>query len=153
MAHAGQDLTNPVTGERLVFLAVPDDRAQAFVFEDHWTRAGHRVAAHIHPEMTERWELVAGAVTFRIGGVEHQAQSGDIVVAPAGVPHMAWMDSEEPAVMRVTITPALRWPEFIEEMFQLAELGRTDEAGLPNEEELIRLFRRYPREIAPPEPL
>lgn len=150
MAHEGQELVNAVTGQRIVFLTVPDDRQHPLVFEDEWTRAGHRVAAHVHPQMTERWEVLRGEVAFRIGDAERLARAGDVIVAPAGTTHMGRMTSEEPVQMRVSMTPALSWPEFTEELFALAERGLTDETGIPDGEALGRLLRRYSDEIAAP---
>lgn len=149
MTREIKEVINPVTGERIVF-QVPSDRKQPLLFDDHWTRPGHRLPAHVHPEMSERWHILAGEVVFRIDGIDRKATAGDIVNAPAGTPHMAWMTSEEPVFMQVVMDPALMWPEFTDELFRLAALGRTDESGLPPDDELARLLHAYPREIAAP---
>lgn len=150
MPQAGDELWNPVTGERLVFRQVPEDEGEVLAFDHHWTTPGHRVAAHIHPSMSETWEVVTGVVTFRIGGRETSAGPGGVVTAEPGTTHMAWMVGDEPVHLRVTVAPALRWAQFTEEWFALAASGRVDEDGLPPEDALMSLFARYPREIAAP---
>ena len=91
MAQTGDELVNPVSGERIVFRqTAADTDGQLLEMDDFWTRPGHRTAEHIHPEMQERWEVVAGRVCFRVAGVERIAGPGEVVTAPAGVPHMAW---------------------------------------------------------------
>lgn len=145
----GRTLTNPVTGERLVFVNIPDDRTQPLELEDHWP-PDHRVAAHVHPGMDERWEVLAGRAAFRIGGQERTVSAGEVVEAPAGTVHMGWAAGDEPVVLKITIDPALLWPEFIRELFGLAGRELTDDSGMPPDGELTDLLRRYPREIAPP---
>lgn len=48
--------------------------------------AGTGAARHIHP-YPETWLVLAGRVRFTVGGQDSEAGPGDIVVAPAAVPH------------------------------------------------------------------
>ena len=138
MARAGQLIETPLTGERILFVQVAaDTRGELLEMESTWTRPGHRAAEHVHPEMEERWEVVSGRAGFRIGGEERGAREGESVVAPAGVPHLAWNPTDGPVRLRIELRPALRWEEFVERWFE-------DPAKLP---ELMSEFRR---EIAPP---
>jgi quercetin dioxygenase-like cupin family protein len=41
---------------------------------------------HRHP-YDETWVVQEGNVTFRVGEDRHRAESGDIVLLPAGLPH------------------------------------------------------------------
>ena len=133
MAHAGQTVENAATGERVTFVAIADD---LLVMEDVWTRPGHRAPEHLHPEMEERWEVVAGRAAFRIGGREHEAGPGDVVVAPPGTPHLAWNPTDRVVRLRIEMRPALRWAEFTERLFR----------GDPPAE----LLREFSREVALP---
>jgi len=118
--------------------------------DDHWPRPGHRAAPHVHPEMEERWEVIAGGPRFRIGADEIAARPGDVVVAPAGVTHLAWNPGSEPVHMRIQMRPALRWEEFVRKLFALGHEGWLDENGVPEPAILYELLREYKREIAPP---
>ena len=150
MARAGDELVNPVSGERIVFLrTAADTDGRLLEMDDFWTRPGHRTAEHIHPEMQECWEVIAGSVCFRIAGVERIAGPGEVVIAPAGVPHMAWSLDTAPVQLRIQMRPALRWEQFIERLFALARNSHTDERGMPDPSLMVELLGEFPREIAP----
>jgi uncharacterized RmlC-like cupin family protein len=68
--------------------------------------------------MEERWTVVDGHAAFRIGdGEEVTAGPGETVIAPPGVPHVAWNPTEDPVRVRIEMRPALRWREFVERLF------------------------------------
>ena len=68
MISPGQTIENPVTGERFTFThtaASTDGELLAFDFA---LRPGGKVPVpHVHPIQTERFEVVAGEVRFRLG--------------------------------------------------------------------------------------
>jgi mannose-6-phosphate isomerase-like protein (cupin superfamily) len=114
VAHAGQQVENPATGERIVFVRIEDEVVE---MDARWTRSGRRTGPHLHPHAEERWEVIEGRAAFRIEGAEREAGPGDIVVAPAGVPHEAWNPGAGEARVRIELRPALRWAEFVERLF------------------------------------
>jgi hypothetical protein len=60
MASAGDELVDPATGERIVFCKTSAETAGGLLEMDaFWTRLGHRAPEHVHPEMQERWEVIA----------------------------------------------------------------------------------------------
>jgi mannose-6-phosphate isomerase-like protein (cupin superfamily) len=126
---------NPATGEEITFLSEAPD---LLLMESVWTRPGHRAAEHVHPEMEERWEVLEGCAAFRIGGQETVCGPGEGVVAPPGVPHLAWNPGEGRVRLRIEMRPALRWREFVERLFAN---GGAPEPGM---------FAEFGREIAPP---
>ncbi len=149
MARTGDELVNPATDERIVFLqTAADTDGRMLEMDDFWTRPDHRTPEHIHPEMQERWEIIAGSVRFRIAGVERTAGPGEVVIASAGVPHMAWNLDAMPVHLRIQMRPALGWERFVERLFALAHDGHTDERGIPDPTPTIELLREFPREIA-----
>jgi uncharacterized RmlC-like cupin family protein len=133
MAHAGQTVENPATGELITFLSIAPG---LLVMDDLWPRPGHRAVEHLHPEMEERWTVIEGRAAFRIGGAEDELGPGEWIVAPPGVPHLAWNPADGPVRLRVEMRPALRWAEFTERLFR----------GDPPAE----LLREFSREIALP---
>ena len=61
MAHAGQAIANPVTGERVVFRATAADTDGHLLSMDYHAPAQHLIGPlHIHPRQEERSEVVAG---------------------------------------------------------------------------------------------
>lgn len=151
MARAGEEIFNPVTGERIVFVRTSaDTEGELLEFDDFWPRPGHRAPEHVHPKIEESWEVFRGSPCFRIGQEEIPAAPGDIVVAPAGVPHMGWNAGGEEVYVRVRMRPALRWEEFMVRLFAMAEAGQTDENGIPDSSLMMGLLVEFADEIAPP---
>ena len=150
MAHTGDELVNPVSGERIVFLqTTADTEGRLLEMDDFWTRPGHRTLEHIHPEMQERWEVIGGRVCFRVAEVERIAGPGEVVIAPAGVPHMAWSLDAAPVHLCIQMRPALRWEMFVERLFALVRDGHIDERGMPDPALMVELLQDFPREIVP----
>jgi quercetin dioxygenase-like cupin family protein len=141
VAHAGETAENPRTGERVTFVRTAGDTGgELLELELVWPRPGRRAGEHIHPEMEERYEVLSGTAAFRIDRApEFTAGPGDVVVVPAGTPHLAWNPGAAEVRLRVEFRPALRWEEFVARLF----------AG---EERLGELMREFSREIAPPPP-
>ena len=141
MARAGQTIENPATGERITFVATAADTGgELLVMDDVWTRPGHRAPEHVHPEMEERWQVVAGRAAFRIGGEAIEAGPGEVVVAPPGTPHLAWNPGDGEVRLRIEMRPSLRWEEFVERLFAL---GGDQAAG-------AALLREFGRELTLP---
>ena len=149
MAKSGDELFNSLTAERIVFRKTAEETDGALLeMDDYWEAPGHRAPEHIHPQMQERWEVIAGCARFRIDGVERSAGPGEVVIAPPGVRHMAWNPGTESVHLRIQMRPALRWETFVERLFALLSgpMGSTAEAG----EALLELMRGFPAEIALP---
>jgi mannose-6-phosphate isomerase-like protein (cupin superfamily) len=148
MARAGDQLFNPLTGERIVFRVTACETGGALLEMDaFWAGAARRAVEHVHPEMQERWEVIAGHARFRIDGVQRTAGPGEVVVAAPGSAHEAWNPAAEPAHVRIQMRPALDWERFVERLFAIS--GAAHEAGQPAPEaKLLReLMRRFRREI------
>lgn len=111
------------------------------MLEARWTRPDHVAPPHIHPRMEERWTVLEGRVGFRITGAEAEAAVGDTVVAPPGALHTNWNAAGEPALMRIELRPALRWEEFVRQLFALAGENLQGEAAERAVTELLTEFR------------
>jgi quercetin dioxygenase-like cupin family protein len=119
---------NPVTG--VVIRAFDDDREGAEVV---LPPGADGPAAHVHPNIEERFEVLAGAPTFEVDGRERTLEPGvDIWVSP-GTPHAFRNDSDETARVRVrTVPESERLGAVVATLFGLAVEGRTDGEGRPS---------------------
>ena len=70
---------------------------------------------HLHPQQTERFEVLEGSIRAIIGGTEHRYEAGETFEIPPGTRHQ--LGAEEPARMRWETRPALRTAEFFERLF------------------------------------
>jgi mannose-6-phosphate isomerase-like protein (cupin superfamily) len=133
MIHSGQTVENPVTGERLIFHETAQETGGEYVrFEAQIAPSGTLASPHLHPHQTERFELLEGTLTMKVGGRRLEARPGDVVVIEPGTPHNFWNRTEEPVRMLVEVRPALSIESLLETMYGLAAAGKTNRFGMPN---------------------
>jgi quercetin dioxygenase-like cupin family protein len=152
MITPGQTLENPVTGERFTFTATAATTNGELLAFDFALRPGGAVPiAHVHPIQTERFEVVAGRMRFRVGLRIVIAEPGDVIEVAPGVAHSFANDGDEEARLRVEVRPALAMEEMFAEVIALAEAGRMTRRGLPrNPLDFAVLARRYDQEAHAP---
>jgi len=126
-------VVNERTGESVTFVAETPEVLSMLV---EWPRPGRRAVEHIHPGMTETWEVLDGVAGFAIDGVDVEGGPGTKVAAPAGRRHLAWNAGDGPVLLRIEMRPALRWREFTRRFFAgedpIALLGEfAEEITLP----------------------
>src|SRR3954469_25912258 len=127
MAHAGQTLHNPISGETITFTRTAADTGGAYLaFDLTLTPDGHVPGAHVHPEQEERFEVVSGTMEFRLGRKKIVAGPGETVVVPAGRMHRFANAGDEDAHVKVEVHPALKMEELLETTVRLAEEGKTN---------------------------
>jgi quercetin dioxygenase-like cupin family protein len=147
MAHAGQILENPVSGERFVFRrTAADTDGELLEFDLHLAPDGRVPRRHVHPYQDQRFEVLNGAMRFEQDGDTFVARPGETVLIPAGASHTFENSGDREAVVRVQVRPALKMEEFFETLAGLTEngtLGTLDRA---------LVAREYQDEIAAPFP-
>jgi mannose-6-phosphate isomerase-like protein (cupin superfamily) len=148
MAHRGQMIENPVSGERITFRkTAADTDGELLAFELELSPDGHVPGMHVHPIQEERFEVVAGRMRFRMGGKKVTAGPGDVVVVPPGVRHKFANAGDEEARARVEVRPALKMEQLFETAVALAEEGRTTRKGLPKPLDLALFVREFEQEV------
>jgi quercetin dioxygenase-like cupin family protein len=152
MITPGQTLENPVTGERFTFTHTAASTAGELLAFDFALRPGGAVPLpHVHPIQTERFEVTAGRMRFRVGLRTIVAGPGDVVEVAAGVMHSFANVGQDEARLRVEVRPALAMEEMFAEVVALAKAGRMTKRGLPrSRRELARLARKYDQEAHAP---
>lgn len=137
MAVPGDVYTNPITGERAVIRVAEEDSDSSHVVVDLYVAPGGRVSgAHVHPSFSERFEVVAGTVGFRLGGQEQVGGPGTAGKAPPGTVHDWWNAGDDEAhvvvEMRGDAESVRRFEELLVTLFGLAHEGRTRRNGMPD---------------------
>jgi quercetin dioxygenase-like cupin family protein len=144
MIRAGDTIENPVTGERIVFRQTSaETNGEAVVIECFVRPSGFVAKPHVHPFQSERFEVLAGSLMFRIDGQDLPAGPGDRVLVSAGRKHQFWNAGDEEAHFRCEIRPALAFERLIETMFSLAQAGKTNRKGMPNPLRLAVIARAH----------
>ncbi|MBE2271388.1 MAG: cupin domain-containing protein [Anaerolinea sp.] len=149
MAKVGDILEHPVTGEKIIFRKTAQDTGGELMQADVIMRPHGFVAAeHIHPIQEERFEVLSGSVKFRVRGVTREVHAGEVTVVPPGTPHVWWNDGDQEAHVLVDVRPALRFDEFFETFFGLAQAGKVSKkTGLPNLLVLALVLREFEQEL------
>jgi quercetin dioxygenase-like cupin family protein len=152
MISPGQTLENPVTGERFTFTHTAASSGGELLGFDFALRPGGAVPIpHVHPIQTERFEVVDGLMSFRIGLRKIQAGPGDVVEVAPGVAHSFANAGEDEAHLRVEVRPALAMEEMFADVVAMARAGRMNRRGMPRSLlELAVLARRYDQEAHAP---
>jgi mannose-6-phosphate isomerase-like protein (cupin superfamily) len=127
-SEAPRAIHNPVTGVTIREFTAGREGAEIVL-----APGADGPAPHVHPEIEERFEVLAGRPTFHVDGRERQIGPGaDIWVSP-GTPHAFGNPGDEPARIRVrTVPESERLGEVVATLFGLAVEGETDETGRPN---------------------
>ena len=153
MAYTGQIIQNPVSGETIEFLQTSADTGgELLEFELTLTPDGHVPGAHVHPEQEERFHVLEGEMTFRLGARKIVATAGETVVVPAGRVHKFANKSGAPVRARVEVVPALDMEDLLTTTAELAIEGNTNRKGMPRPLHLALFVRRFRREVRAPFP-
>jgi quercetin dioxygenase-like cupin family protein len=143
----GQTLENPVTGERFTFTHTAASTGGELLAFDFALRPGGAVPMpHVHPIQTERFEVVAGRMRFRVGLRSRIAGPGDVIEVPPGIMHSFANAGDDEARLRIEVRPALDMEDMFAEVVEMAQAGRMSRRGLPRSPfALASLARRYAR--------
>jgi mannose-6-phosphate isomerase-like protein (cupin superfamily) len=153
MAHAGQIIHNPVSGERIEFLrTAADTYGEMLELELQLAPDGHVPGAHVHPEQQERFHVLDGTMRFRVGLRTIVAHAGDTVTVPAGRVHRFANAGHAPARARVQITPSLDMEDLFTTTTDLAHEGNVLRSGMPTPLHLALFVQRFRREVRAPFP-
>lgn len=133
MTTAGDVFENPSTRETGTILVGGADTGGRYLQSETRVRPGGAVSVeHLHPGLSERFEVVEGTLTFRIDGRERQLTAGERVVIEPGQVHHYRNASQEDCVFRCEVWPAARFEAMIVTLFCLAEEGLTNDRGVPS---------------------
>jgi mannose-6-phosphate isomerase-like protein (cupin superfamily) len=133
MFHAGDQIENPVTGERLVFHETSSEtEGERVVFETIVRPGGFVAAAHVHPFQAERFEVLSGTIGMRRGRSTLELGAGGVAVVEPGTPHKFWNAGDDELRFLCTVTPALQFERLIGTMYSLAAAGKTNRKGMPS---------------------
>jgi quercetin dioxygenase-like cupin family protein len=148
MAKAGDEIVNPRTGQRMVFLQTGEETNGGLLrSESYVPPAGDAEPEHRHPYQQSGAEVLSGSLRFRVGAEERSLEAGESITIPANTPHFFWNDGDEEACFVGWFCPALKIDRFFEAFFGLAQDGKLDEKGLPSMLQLAVMVPHFADEI------
>ena len=132
MAKAGDEIVNPRTGQRMVFLETGQETdGQSLRIDSYNPPTGDPEPEHVHPFQESGAEVISGSLRFSVDGEERSVKAGESITIPANTPHHFWNDGEEEAHSVGWFRPALKIDRFFETYFALARDGKLNEKGSP----------------------
>ena len=152
--RAGEIYENRIQGDRFVVREGSEDNGGERLAGDLYIRPGGAVAGkHVHSYITECFEVASGTVRFHRGGRDEIAGPGQRVEIPPGTVHDWWNVGEDEAHLLIEIRPGARFELMIQNLFGLANDGKTNARGVPRLLPLALFSREFRREgefIRPP---
>ena len=109
---------------------------------------------HVHPNQTERHEVLSGSLGLKVNGAAHTLDEGQSMVVEPGVRHAIFPAGDGPVRMLLELRPALRWASIIGLAERLAEQRQRNVRGYVNPLLLALVAMEFRPEIyASPPPL
>ena len=153
MAHVGETIEHPLTGERLTFLETAGSTGGKCLRVRLDVLPGGSIPnLHVHPGAEEQFAIAEGRLQVRRGKQAWVAKAGETVIVPPRTAHVWGNPFEEPASVIVDVRPALRAETFFETFFGLARDGKIDaKRNLPKSLlQTALLFHDYRAEVRLP---
>lgn len=151
MIRTGDSIANSVTGETVTFRQTSADSDGEVVIAEVTLEPGGSVAGlHVHPRQAETFQILDGAVGFRVGRGRRVATTGETVVVKAGTAHAFWNAGEGRARFLCEIRPALGFERLLETMFALARDGKTNHRGVPHPLRLAAIADHHRHDVQLP---
>lgn len=147
-------ITNTLTGQTITFLQTGGDtNGHLLEMEVVYRSGATEPAPHFHPLQTEYFTVISGALTVRIDGAVRVLHSGQLLKIHRDQVHAMWNAGTENTVVNWKVQPALDTEEMLRTFTGLANLGRTNDRGIPDIFQLaltIPRFKHIVRLASPP---
>ncbi len=148
MARAGDEIVNPRTGQRMVFLETGKGTDGQLVRIDTFNPPSPPLEGkHVHPFQESGAEVLSGSLCFSVGGEQRSVKPGESITIPANTPHFFWNDGEQEAHAVQWFRPALKTDQFFETFFGLAQDDKLTAKGLPSLLQIAVMMPRFGDEI------
>ncbi len=149
MAHQGQEISNPRTGQTMTFVELRPGLLRIDSLHPHGPDGE---PLHIHPKQKSTAEVTAGTLVFEVAGERHELSAGDKLEIPANTLHRFWNESGEDARSTQLFEPALDIASFFETLFALAQRDELDDKGMPGTLQLAVMVPEFGDEVRPASP-
>jgi len=152
MAHVGQVIEHPLSGERVTFLeTAATTGGELLKISLEMAPGGVLGRSHVHPRAQEEFEVQSGRIQFKTSGKTRVADAGESLVVPRGADHIFGNPFDEPATIAIALKPALKMETFFETVFGLARDGKLDpKTQMPSFLQMVLLAHEYREDITLP---
>jgi len=140
MPAKGQKLINPISGDVYEFIETAQDTGGERVSLKATVKSkGQLVPNHYHVMQEETFEVTSGILTIWINGRTETLSAGNKMTLPKSIPHNHYNNHEIPVSYIHTVSPALDFDYFIENLVGLAADGKSKNGRYGLVQELVTL--------------
>ena len=93
-------------------VTVVDSKPDRLLVQARYGPGGKPPPKHFHPAQDERFEVIEGTLSFRLGSVERDVAAGGEIEIPRGVAHQVWNPRDHDVLVAWETVPALRTEEW-----------------------------------------
>ena len=132
MPQKGQILKNPATGDTYEYLELSKDTNGERITFKQTLNKGQLYRNHLHSLQDESFEVLAGMLTIWMDGKTQTLSHGQKITLPKNKPHNHYNNDDEPATFIQTVSPALDFEYWEENIIGLTIDGKikNGKAGL-----------------------
>lgn len=133
MAKTNQVIENKTFGDKAKFLVTSEDSNGELMKAEVWVKPGGKgPPLHYHPVQSETFEVIKGELSLIADGEKMILKPGEKYTVPPNSAHKWWNAGKEELIIIGELRPALKTEFFLESMYALDWLRKTDKEGLPN---------------------
>lgn len=150
MTRSG-DIIDNLRGEKIIFRRTAADTNERHIEFDILIEPGAGESGHLHPAITEQFEILSGVVRFTVAGYAFTAIAGETFTIPAGEWHAFTNVGAKEARLRVRVEPGAKLESLYKTLFALAHSGDVNFiTGEPNVWQTAVLLDAYRDEMYTP---
>ncbi|MHB1132802.1 MAG: cupin domain-containing protein [Chloroflexota bacterium] len=149
MARSGSIIEHPVWGEKAILRqTAADTNGELLQLDAVFRPGGSEGPESVHPRQEERFQVLSGTFSTRVGGKLSCLGAGEELTVPRGAAHTRWNEGDEEAHVILEMRPALKTEEWLETFYGLARDGKTNrKTGMPALLQTAVILNQYPDEI------
>ena len=133
MAHKSKQISNPKTGQSIVFLQTArDTNGKLLEMESTYNSHSKEPVAHYHPNQEEDFTVIKGSLSVVVEGKLKILNEGEKLHIPKGQKHAMWNQTDEVTIVNWQVRPAMNTEYFLETAMGIATNRKTNEEGMPN---------------------
>lgn len=139
MPQKGKKQVNPATGDVYEFLELSSDSAGDRIRLKQTLHKGQLYAAHFHTLQDEIFEVLEGQLTILFEGKTKTLIAGEKMFLPKNRPHNHYNGHDEPVTFIQTVSPALDFEYWIENIIGLTIDGKIKNGKAGMVQDLVTL--------------
>jgi quercetin dioxygenase-like cupin family protein len=124
MPQKGQILKNPATGDLYEYLELSKDTNGERITLKQTLNKGQLYPTHFHTLQDESFEVLEGKLTIWSEGKTKTLSPGEKMILPKNKPHNHYNNDEEPVSFIQTVSPALDFEYWMENIIGLTTDGK-----------------------------